>query len=348
MNTNRRRFILTAGAAMIAGPAVRLAKAQNAANVFVPDASWDCGMTGGIPNPESGVLIFEAKIPLDRSARIGKTPFGNRRATVGLEAPVSGPKFKGSVMTGALDYELTLSNGVIEVEQIYVFKTDDGKYILSRCAGVGADSKDVRIVMDFEAPTGSSAEWLNTGKYVARRVLDESAGALTMRVYDVSAVAVPSTASGLTRIAKPKEAPPQPWNNRARAANERPGKELIVETVGLSPSQRVGPSKRGSRNVIPITGGDLSGRITGKVLPGGADYQHLSGGGPAIDARYLWQASDGEVIIVRNTTSTGGLVPIFETRVDGPYAYLNSGLFLSSNPGMANGGVKITMYDSAT
>ena len=86
-------------------------------------------------------------------------------------------------------------------------------------------------------------------------------------------------------------------------------------------------------------------RIPGPVLSGGADYQNLSGP-PAIDARYLWQASDGEIIIVRNTTSTGGLVPIFETRVDSPYAYLNAGRFLSSNPALANGGVKITMYDS--
>jgi hypothetical protein len=121
---------------------------------------------------------------------------------------------------------------------------------------------------------------------------------------------------------------------------------LIVETVALLPSQRVGPSKRGIRNIIPIRGGELSGRITGKVLPGGADYQNLSAP-PAIDARYLWQAADGEIIIVRNTTSSGGLVPTFEARVDGPYAYLNTGKYLSSNPGMANGGVKITMYDSA-
>ena len=30
------------------------------------------------------------------------------------------------------------------------------------------------------------------------------------------------------------------------------------------------------------------------------------------------------------------------------YAYLNTGKFLSSNPGIANGGVKITMYDSVS
>jgi hypothetical protein len=301
-------------------------------------------MPDGIPNPESGTLIFEAQMELDLLASVGKTPFGNRRVAVGLEGKVTGPKLSGSVMTGALDFELTLSNGVVEVEDIFVFKTDDGKYIYSRSAGVGLDAKDIRVAMDFEAPNGSSSEWLNTGKFVARRTLDQSAKTFTLRVYDVSNVKI-DTASA-ARISKPEGTPAQPWNFRQKDAAEKPGKELIVESVGLSPSQRVGASKRGNRNIIPITGGDLSGRITGKVVAGGADYQNLSGP-PAIDARYLWQASDGEIIIVRNTTSAiGGLVPTFEARIDGPYAYLNNGLYLSSNPGMANGGVKITMYDS--
>jgi hypothetical protein len=200
--------------------------------------------------------------------------------------------------------------------------------------------------MDFEAPYGSSPEWLNTGKYVARRIVDESAKTLTLRVYDVSGVPIDADAANVIRIAKPDGVPPQPWNFRQKDPTEKPGKELIVESVGLSPSQHVGASKRGNRNIIPIIGGDLSGRITGKVLAGGADYQNLSGP-PAIDARYLWQSSDGEIIIVRNTTSAaGGLVPTFETRIDGPFAYLNTGLYLSSNPGIANGGVRITMYES--
>lgn len=344
MTSNRRTFLLTAGAAMLTDPTVQMAYGQ-AAKVLIPHDSWDCGMKGGIPSPESGSLILEMQIKLDRLASIGRTPFGRRRVAVGLETAASGPKFKGTLMTGALDYELTLSNGVVEMEQIFVFKTEDGKYIYSRNAGVGTDAKDIRMAMDFEAPTGSSVEWMNTGTFVGRRVLDENAKTLTVRVYDVSSVTIPTAAASQIRIVKPSDAPPQPWNNRPRGANEKNGKELIVESVGLLASQRVGPSKRGNRNIIPITGGDISGRITGKVLPGGADYQNLSGP-PAIDARYLWQASDGEVIIVRNTTSTGGLVPIFETRVDGPYAYLNSGFYLSSNPGIANGGVKITMYDS--
>jgi hypothetical protein len=345
MNKDRRAFLAMAGAAMVTGPTVQLAKAQSGANVLVPHASWDCGMKDGIPTPETGGLIFEAQMKLDRVAAIGKTPYGKRRVAVGLEGSLSGAKLTGTVMSGALDLELTLSNGTVEVEQIFVFKTGDGKYIYSRSAGVGPDANDIRIAMDFEAPNGSSAEWLNSGKYVARRILDETAKTLTVRVYDVSTVAIPTGAANVIRIVKPMDARPQPWDNRMKGATEKQGQELIVEAVGLSPSQRVGASKRGVRNIIPITGGDLSGRITGKVLSGGADYQNLSGP-PAIDARYLWQAADGEIIIVRNTASTGGLVPTFEARVNGPYAYLNTGLFLSSNPGVANGGVKITMYDS--
>ena len=113
----------------------------------------------------------------------------------------------------------------------------------------------------------------------------------------------------------------------------------------LSASQSVGPSKRGNRNIIPITGGELSGRIEGDVLMGGADYQNLSP--PAtIDARYLWEADDGEIIIVRNGGAFGSLVPTFEARVDGPYAFLNDGLYLSSDPGMGQGGVSLTFFES--
>ncbi len=87
------------------------------------------------------------------------------------------------------------------------------------------------------------------------------------------------------------------------------------------------------------------GNITGKVLAGGADYQNLSN--PAtIDARYLWQTDDGEIIIVRNAGPFGSLVPTFEAQVHGKYSWLNSGTYLSSNPGMGAGGVSLTMYKS--
>jgi len=49
----------------------------------------------------------------------------------------------------------------------------------------------------------------------------------------------------------------------------------------------VGESKTGNRNIIPITGGTVTGNITANILYAGADYQNLSSP-MTIDARYLW------------------------------------------------------------
>src|SRR5688572_2851022 len=316
-----------------------------AAVIIVPHESWSCGLPTGIPVPESGTLVFQAEMTLDRVADVGQTQYGRRRVAVVQGGTLSGSKITGTVMTGALDFELTLGNGVIEIEQILVLRTSDGRFVYVRGAGTGPDAGDVRLVMDFEAPNASDVAWLNSGTYVARRVLNAAARTMTLRVYDVSAVATPADARR-TRISKPAGVAAQPWEYRKAAPTEKRGSELIVETVTLSPSQLVGPSKRGPRNIIPITGGELAGRITGRVLPGGADYQNLTP--PAtIDARYLWQTADGEIIIVRNGGAFGSLVPTFEVRVDSPSAWLNTGAYLSSNPSMRPGGVGLTFYDSA-
>jgi hypothetical protein len=315
------------------------------ADLIVPHESWSCGLPDGIPRPEGGTLVFEAEMTLDRVADIGRTQYGQRQVAVVQGGTLTGTRVNGSVMTGALDFELTLANGVIEVEQIYVLRTSDGRYVYVRAAGTGADAKDVRLVMDFEAPTASDIAWLNAGTYVGRRVLNATSRTMTLRVYDVSA-AKPAAGSGrAVRITKPAGVPPQPWDYRKAAPIEKRGNQLITETVTLSPSQSVGPSKRGPRNIIPITGGELTGRIAGKVLPGGADYQNLSP--PAtIDARYLWQTADGEIIIVRNGGAFGSLVPTFEVRVESSYAWLNTGTYLSSNPEMRPGGVGLTFFES--
>ena len=341
--SSRHVILSVLGATALLGLGANQSAGQQTDKLMIPHSAWDCGMPAGIPNPESGALIFEIGLPLDRAAEIGQTQFGHRRIAVGLEGIVEGPKLSATVMEGALDFELTLANGTVEIEQILVLQATDDSYILARNAGTGADIGDVRIVMDFEAPSDSEHAWLNSGKYVARRELDSVAKMMTLRVYDVSSVAA-HTADAI-EIAKPAGVPAQPWDLRAKADTELQGETLITENVTLGPSQSVGVSKRGRRNIIPITGGDLSGRINGKVLMGGADYQHLDP--PAtIDARYLWQADDGEIIIVRNGGAFGSLVPSFEARLDGRHAYLNNGLYLSSNPGTGSGGVSLTFYES--
>lgn len=318
-------------------------QAQSSHSTLMPHPAWDCGMPAGIPSPEAGSLILEIEIPLDRAAEIGRTQYGRRRVAVGLEGSVKGPKLSGTVTPGALDFELTLANETIEIEQALVLQASDGSYIYARTAGTGRNAADVRVVVDFEAPNESEHAWLNSGRFVARRELNAAAKAMSLRVYDVSSVVL-SPANAIA-IAKPAGVAAQPWGYRGKDANEQQGEILITENVTLGPSQSVGASKRGNRNIIPITGGTLSGRLTGKVLMGGADYQLLSPP-PSIDAHYLWQTDDGEIIIVRNGGSFGTLVPTFEARVDGPYAYLNSGRYLSSNPAMGQGGVALTFYES--
>ena len=314
--------------------------------LVVPHESWSCGLPDGIPVPESGTLVFQAEMTLDRVADVGATQYGRRRVAIVQGGTLTGAKVSGAVMAGALDFELTLENGVIEIEQILVLRTSDGRFVYVRGAGTGVDAGDVRLVMDFEAPTASDVAWLNSGTYAARRVLNATAGTMTLRVYDVSGVKPPTIADRVVRITKPAGVPPQPWDYRKAGPSEKRGNQLITETVTLSPSQTVGPSKRGPRNIIPITGGELTGRISGKIVPGGADYQNLAP--PAtIDARYLWQTADGEIIIVRNGGAFGALVPTFEVRIDSRYAWLNTGTFLSSNPEMRPGGVSLTFYETA-
>jgi hypothetical protein len=56
----------------------------------------------------------------------------------------------------------------------------------------------------------------------------------------------------------------------------------------------------------------------------GGDYQLAIGDALTLDARYLLELEDGELVMVRNCGAVGALVPTFEARVDGPYAWLNA------------------------
>jgi hypothetical protein len=337
-----RNALWLAGAGLAFALGAQAVRAQSA-HTLIPHATWDCGMPDGIPSPEAGNLVFEIEIPLERAVELGRTPYGLRRVAVGLGGSIRGPRLSGTVAPGGLDFELRLTNQAVEIEQALVLQTADGSYVYARNAGTGPDVEDVRVVMDFEAPDAGEHAWLSSGTFVARRELDAASQVLRLRVYDVANVRV--GAADTRSVAKPADVAAQPWGYRSKTASEQQGALLITENVTLGPSQRVGNSKRGMRNIIPITGGTVSGRIAGKVLMGGADYQLLTP--PAtIDAHYLWETDDGELIIVRNGGAFGSLVPTFETRVDGPYAYLNTGSYLSSNPGMGQGGVALSFYES--
>ena len=318
---------------------------EDGEKILIPHKSWTCGMADGIPKPEKGVLVLEADMKLAQVYNLGKTQYGQRQAYIIQSGTVKGSKISATVMSGGLDFQLDLSNGAVEIEQLLMLKASDGNYIYLRSAGTGANQNDVRIVPDFEAPSSSGHNWLNSGKFVGRRVVDLAAKTMKLTVYDVSGVSVKPDLSNSFSVVEPSDVEDQPWDFRKAASNEKRGNQFIVETVDLGGSQSVGATKRGSRNVIPITGGSVTGRINAKILAAGADYQNL-GNPMTIDARYLWQTDDGEIIIVRNGGQFGSLVPTFEVRADSKYSYLNKNLYLSSDPGMGTGNVKITFYES--
>jgi hypothetical protein len=114
--------------------------------------------------------------------------------------------------------------------------------------------------------------------------------------------------------------------------------------VKISKMIMLGESKRGTRRVIPITGGTFAGsRIQGEVLPGGEDWQCVRPDGDTeLNARYLLKTNDGFIIQVINQAlihapSKGEKTPPYiksvidlEAPNNSPYEYLNHAIFIGT------------------
>ena len=122
--------------------------------------------------------------------------------------------------------------------------------------------------------------------------------------------------------------------------------KLFRIEITLEQPRELGDTPLGRRRIIGITGGRFSGeRLSGRVLPGGADWQVIRSDGVAdLDARYTLETDDGALIYVRNRGYRHGpqdvlekislgesvdpalyymrTTPLFETG-DARYAWLN-------------------------
>jgi hypothetical protein len=81
----------------------------------------------------------------------------------------------------------------------------------------------------------------------------------------------------------------------------------------------IGPATLGLRRVVPITGGTVTGpRLTGRVVPGGADWQVVRPDGVlAIEAKYTLEANDGALIMVTNRGMRHGPPEVLERMMRG-------------------------------
>jgi Protein of unknown function (DUF3237) len=79
-------------------------------------------------------------------------------------------------------------------------------------------------------------------------------------------------------------------------------RHLFRAELALAAPQELGDTPQGRRRIINITGGRFAGeRLSGRVLPGGADWQVIRTDGVAdLDARYTLETHDGALIYVRN------------------------------------------------
>jgi hypothetical protein len=73
-------------------------------------------------------------------------------------------------------------------------------------------------------------------------------------------------------------------------------------TVKPATPLTLGAAPAGTRRIVPIRGGTVSGPgLSGRILDMGADWQTLLEGGVAeLDARYAFETDDGAVIEIRD------------------------------------------------
>jgi hypothetical protein len=108
---------------------------------------------------------------------------------------------------------------------------------------------------------------------------------------------------------------------------------LMTLRLDTAPTQDFGPGPHGTRVTFPITGGSFEGeRLSGKVLPGGADWTvKRSDGVVELDLRITLATDDGALIHmtfagIRDDAARGA--PYFRTlarfeTAEPKYAFLN-------------------------
>lgn len=86
-------------------------------------------------------------------------------------------------------------------------------------------------------------------------------------------------------------------------AQDVPKLEFFCElNVTLDPALVVGDTPHGTRRIIPITGGSVSGpNIRGEITKGGADWQIVRKDGVAeLEAHYQFKTEDGTIVYIKN------------------------------------------------
>ena len=112
--------------------------------------------------------------------------------------------------------------------------------------------------------------------------------------------------------------------------------EIMQIKVKCETPLSVGDGGRGHLNVIPITGGIVTGKYKGRIVPGGADWSTIGENGAHAFAKYLLEMENGEYIAVENEgilnkdDANIRTTPRFYANLKGNYGELNRGTYVAS------------------
>lgn len=113
--------------------------------------------------------------------------------------------------------------------------------------------------------------------------------------------------------------------------------EILKIHVQCNDAYEIKNDGAGYLNVIPIAGGNFTGKINGIVVSGGADWNTRRANGDShVFAKYLLQADNGDYIAIENEGKIGSkdwdnrikTVPRFQVNEESDFAWLNSGVYV--------------------
>lgn len=127
-------------------------------------------------------FLFEAGGDLGAPIPIGETADGTRRIIPILGGGFEGPRMRGTMMPGGMDWQLTRPDGVTVADATYAIRTDDNVVIQIRNRGLRHGPDDMmaalargetvdpaayyfRTVPEFIAPKGRY-DWLNRSVFL--------------------------------------------------------------------------------------------------------------------------------------------------------------------------------------
>lgn len=144
------------------------------------------------PPAPSLEFAFSELVTLGAAITPGQTALGGRNIIPITGGSFEGPGFKGVVLPGGWDWQLTRSDGCTDVEADYMLRTDDGVVINivntgTICPPAAGQPLVVRTQPRFEAPLGKY-DWLSKNAFVGTLELakaPDGGPAVRIRIYRV-------------------------------------------------------------------------------------------------------------------------------------------------------------------